>query len=154
MLSASAFPARNLLVRSILDGETSSGRADPDVAPEHLDRVLGKFLRHLAVSSLEVVERGFIHALPFSTLAIRTEGPLARADPIASHFMFPISSTVVSASPTSLGAGAMTEDGGAASRFPRRQLSDEVASYVRELIVSGRLRSGEFIRQEHIAEEL
>jgi DNA-binding GntR family transcriptional regulator len=48
----------------------------------------------------------------------------------------------------------MTEDGGAASRFPRRQLSDEVASYVRELIVSGQLRSGEFIRQEHIAEEL
>src|SRR5260370_22169599 len=48
----------------------------------------------------------------------------------------------------------MTEDGGTASRFPRRQLSDEVASYVRELIVSGHLRSGEFIRQEHIAEEL
>jgi DNA-binding GntR family transcriptional regulator len=48
----------------------------------------------------------------------------------------------------------MTEDGGAASRFPRRQLSDEVASYVRELIVSGQLRSGDFIRQEHIAEEL
>src|ERR1700761_8061015 len=48
----------------------------------------------------------------------------------------------------------MTEDGGADSRFPRRQLSDEVASYVRELIVSGQLRSGDFIRQEHIAEEL
>jgi len=38
--------------------------------------------------------------------------------------------------------------------FPRRQLSDEVASYVRELIMSGHLRSGEFIRQERIAEEL
>src|SRR5260370_588647 len=37
---------------------------------------------------------------------------------------------------------------------PPRQLSDEVGSYVRELIVSGHLRSGEFIRQEHIAEEL
>jgi DNA-binding GntR family transcriptional regulator len=38
--------------------------------------------------------------------------------------------------------------------FPRRQLSDEVASYVRELIVSGNLRSGDFIRQERIADEL
>jgi DNA-binding GntR family transcriptional regulator len=37
---------------------------------------------------------------------------------------------------------------------PRRQLSDEVASHVRELIMSGRLRPGEFIRQERIAEEL
>ena len=37
---------------------------------------------------------------------------------------------------------------------PRRQLSEEVASYVRELIISGRLRSGEFIRQERIAAEL
>jgi len=37
---------------------------------------------------------------------------------------------------------------------PRRQLSDEVASHVRELIMSGGLRSGEFIRQERIAEEL
>lgn len=36
----------------------------------------------------------------------------------------------------------------------RRQLSDEVASYVRDLIVSGRLRTGEFIRQERIAAEL
>src|SRR6201997_233606 len=49
----------------------------------------------------------------------------------------------------------MSEDNGAArGGFPRRQLSDEVASYVRELIMSGRLRSGEFIRQERIAEEL
>jgi DNA-binding GntR family transcriptional regulator len=48
----------------------------------------------------------------------------------------------------------MTEDDDASGHLPRRQLSDEVASYVRELIVSGRLRSGDFIRQEHIAEEL
>src|SRR6201992_1588827 len=38
--------------------------------------------------------------------------------------------------------------------FPRRQLGDEGASYVRELIMSGNLRSGDFIRQERIAEEL
>src|ERR1700730_12986054 len=37
---------------------------------------------------------------------------------------------------------------------PRQQLSAEVASHVRELIMSGRLRPGEFIRQEQIAEEL
>jgi hypothetical protein len=49
----------------------------------------------------------------------------------------------------------MSEDsGGARGSFPRRQLSDEVASYVRELIMSGHLRSGDFIRQERIAEEL
>jgi len=49
----------------------------------------------------------------------------------------------------------MSEESGAGrERFPRRQLSDEVASYVRELIMSGNLRSGEFIRQERIAEEL
>jgi DNA-binding GntR family transcriptional regulator len=49
----------------------------------------------------------------------------------------------------------MTEDdGGARSRSPRRQLSEEVASYVRELIVSGQLRSGQFVRQEQIADEL
>ncbi len=46
----------------------------------------------------------------------------------------------------------MSEDnsGGA----PRRQLSDEVAGHVRELIMSGQLRSGDFIRQERIAEDL
>lgn len=38
--------------------------------------------------------------------------------------------------------------------FSRRQLSDEVAGYVRELIMSGHLPSGDFIRQERIAEEL
>jgi len=39
-------------------------------------------------------------------------------------------------------------------RVERHQLSDEVANYVRDLIMSGRLRSGEFIRQERIAEAL
>jgi DNA-binding GntR family transcriptional regulator len=49
----------------------------------------------------------------------------------------------------------MSDDSGAVgSAFSRRQLSDEVASYVRELITSGRLRTGDFIRQEHIADEL
>jgi DNA-binding FadR family transcriptional regulator len=49
----------------------------------------------------------------------------------------------------------MSEDsGGARPGFARRQLSDEVASYVRELIMSGRLRPGDFIRQERIADEL
>lgn len=47
----------------------------------------------------------------------------------------------------------MSEDG-ARGDIPRRQLGDEVAVYVRELIMSGRIRSGEFIRQERIAEEL
>jgi DNA-binding GntR family transcriptional regulator len=40
------------------------------------------------------------------------------------------------------------------SDMPRQQLSDEVAGHVRELILSGALRPGEFIRQERIAEEL
>ncbi len=44
--------------------------------------------------------------------------------------------------------------GGSGGDSARRQLSDEVASHVRELIMSGRLRAGEFIRQERIAEEL
>ncbi len=49
----------------------------------------------------------------------------------------------------------MSEDSGSIrGGLPRRQLSDEVASYVRELIMSGRLRSGDFIRQERIAEDL
>jgi len=48
----------------------------------------------------------------------------------------------------------MSEDSGAGRAVSARQLSDEVASYVRELIMSGRLRSGDFIRQERIAEEL
>ncbi len=34
----------------------------------------------------------------------------------------------------------------------RQQLSDDVADYVRELIISGRVRSGEFLRAEPIAE--
>jgi DNA-binding GntR family transcriptional regulator len=37
---------------------------------------------------------------------------------------------------------------------PRRQLSDEVASHVREQIMSGQLQPGDFVRQERIAEEL
>ena len=49
----------------------------------------------------------------------------------------------------------MKEDGSLAlRRYPRRQLSDEVADHVRELIMRGRLRSGDFIRQERIADEL
>jgi DNA-binding GntR family transcriptional regulator len=36
----------------------------------------------------------------------------------------------------------------------RRQLSEEVASYVRELILSGQVRQGEFLRLEPIAEAL
>lgn len=35
-----------------------------------------------------------------------------------------------------------------------QQLSDEAADHVRELIVSGQLRPGDFIRQERIAEDL
>src|SRR6478672_10757037 len=34
----------------------------------------------------------------------------------------------------------------------RRQLPEEVAAYVRELIMSGRIRPGEFLRMEPIAE--
>src|SRR2546422_1003172 len=48
----------------------------------------------------------------------------------------------------------MTERIRAANGSGRQQLSDEVADHVREMIMSGRLRSGEFIRQERIAEEL
>src|SRR6201992_2879684 len=49
----------------------------------------------------------------------------------------------------------MSEDsGGVRGGFPRRHRRDEVASYLRELIMSGNLRSGDFIRQERIAEEL
>lgn len=36
----------------------------------------------------------------------------------------------------------------------RRQLSDEVAAYVRELIMSGQVRHGEFLRLERIAGDL
>jgi DNA-binding GntR family transcriptional regulator len=43
----------------------------------------------------------------------------------------------------------------AASRIKRRmQLSDEVASHIRDLIMSGQLRGGEFVRLEKLAEEL
>lgn len=36
----------------------------------------------------------------------------------------------------------------------RPQLSDEVAAHVRELVLTGQLRAGEFVRVERIAEEL
>jgi len=36
----------------------------------------------------------------------------------------------------------------------RQQLSDEVADHVRDLIMSGQLREGDFIRQERIADDL
>jgi DNA-binding GntR family transcriptional regulator len=41
-----------------------------------------------------------------------------------------------------------------ARRPQRRQLGDEAASYVRDLIMSGELRGGQFIRPEAIAETL
>ena len=55
---------------------------------------------------------------------------------------------------------SMTQDGDLSgdpallSRGSRSQLSEEVASYVRELILSGRVKPGEFIRLEPIAEAL
>ncbi len=53
----------------------------------------------------------------------------------------------------------MSEDGDRlgdllAGHDPRRQLPEEVAAYVRELILSGRVKQGEFIRLEPIAEAL
>ena len=48
----------------------------------------------------------------------------------------------------------MSDSGVVRAGFRRGQLSDEVADYVRELIMSGKLRSGDFIRQERIADEL
>ena len=50
----------------------------------------------------------------------------------------------------------MTSDLAGARRRRRRRprLSDEAATHVRELIVAGQLKSGEFIRPEAIAEEL
>jgi DNA-binding GntR family transcriptional regulator len=45
----------------------------------------------------------------------------------------------------------------AAARRPkvgRRQLADEVAGHLRDLIMAGRLRPGEFIRLEEVADEL
>ena len=57
-----------------------------------------------------------------------------------------------------LPSAASSEDTRSASgprRGPRRtQLSDEAANHVRQLIMGGQLRPGEFIRQERIAEEL
>jgi len=41
------------------------------------------------------------------------------------------------------------------ARLGRRpQLSDEVAAYVRDLIMSGQVREGDFLRLEHLADEL
>ena len=37
---------------------------------------------------------------------------------------------------------------------PRPQLSDDVAAYVRDLIVSGQVRAGEFLRLESLADQL
>ena len=37
---------------------------------------------------------------------------------------------------------------------PRPQLSDDVATYVRDLIVSGQVRAGEFLRLESLADQL
>ena len=49
----------------------------------------------------------------------------------------------------------MSADIGAAGRDRRRpQLSDEAASYVRNLIMSGRLRPGASVRPEAIGEAL
>jgi DNA-binding GntR family transcriptional regulator len=47
-----------------------------------------------------------------------------------------------------------TDDERSGVRRERPQLSDEVANHVRELIMSGQLRPGEFIRSERLAEEL
>jgi DNA-binding GntR family transcriptional regulator len=41
-----------------------------------------------------------------------------------------------------------------AIRDDRRQLSDEAASYIREMIISGQLRPGEFIRLDRLASDL
>ncbi|HEY3880739.1 MAG TPA: FCD domain-containing protein [Trebonia sp.] len=69
----------------------------------------------------------------------------------AAHILHPVRSLSVQVT----GADLMSEDSGnARGGFPRRQLSDEVVSYVRELIMSGNLRPGDFIRQERIADEL
>lgn len=47
---------------------------------------------------------------------------------------------------------APTKDVSARGRTKRRQLPDEVASYVREQIMSGVMRPGDFLRMEPIAE--
>jgi DNA-binding GntR family transcriptional regulator len=41
-----------------------------------------------------------------------------------------------------------------ANRAERRQLSEEAAAFIRESIMSGRMRSGEFVRIRHVAEDL
>ncbi|MET9327552.1 GntR family transcriptional regulator [Tsukamurella sp. NPDC003166] len=49
---------------------------------------------------------------------------------------------------------AKTDDLPARGRTKRRQLPEEVAGYVREQIMSGRMRPGEFLRMEPIAEAI
>lgn len=50
----------------------------------------------------------------------------------------------------------MADSIGRPKRGPSRraQLSDEVSSYVRDLIMSGQLKQGQYIRLEHLAEDL
>lgn len=48
----------------------------------------------------------------------------------------------------------LTSEGRLRRRVERRPLSEEVASHVRSLIMSGTLRAGEFVRLDRIAEEL
>lgn len=48
----------------------------------------------------------------------------------------------------------LTSDGRVRRRVERRPLSEEVASHVRSLIMSGTLRAGEFVRLDRIADEL
>jgi DNA-binding GntR family transcriptional regulator len=51
---------------------------------------------------------------------------------------------------TALGNSTLSDGG-----FPRRmRLSDEAAAHVRDLIVAGKLKGGEFIRPEAVAERL
>lgn len=50
---------------------------------------------------------------------------------------------------------AFAHEGAGRTEFGRRpQLSDEVAAYVRELIMSGQVRQGEFVRLERVANDL
>lgn len=49
---------------------------------------------------------------------------------------------------------ATPSDGQSRRRAERRPLSEEVAAHVRALIMSGRLRAGQFVRLDRVAEEL
>lgn len=59
-------------------------------------------------------------------------------------------STLQPAAPESVSAKAFTYPRNSAPK--RQQLPEEVASYVRELIISGTAKQGEFLRMERIAE--